>query len=439
MNLTVEQVVALAPDIASVVAGKKLALPTLWKSLGRNAQAIWGECQGSALYQVQVDCADFAVRCSCPSHKVPCKHGLGLLFLAAHDSSALSEAVSPAWLTAWLAKRATTATKRETTGQGASPVSGAANRRKQADRRLALVRQGVDGLDLWLNDLIRQGIAGLELRPASFWEAAAARLVDAQAPGLAARVRRLAAIPNASPDWPERLLASLGRLSLLCQAFRRIASLDPALAEDVRQAVGWSLSQDEVVARGEAVTDEWAVLGQRLSQEDRLRVQRLWLRGLRTERDAVILQFAAPGQPFQQVLAPGTRLEADLVFWPSAFPQRAMLHTRHTTPEPLCRLPHGTRCGDCIAQAAQALARQPWLESMPCVLGDAVPVIDADGGWWMRNGDSHALPLVKGEHWRLMALSGGRSLELTGEWDGRQLRPLAVVADGVYHALDGLP
>ena len=97
-----------------------------------------------------------------------------------------------------------------------------------------LVQQGIDGLDLWLQDLIRGGLAGLELQKSTFWEKQAARLVDCQAPGLAARVRHLALLPGSSPQWPERLLCAMGSLSLLIEAYRRLDTLDLSLQADVR-------------------------------------------------------------------------------------------------------------------------------------------------------------------------------------------------------------
>jgi uncharacterized Zn finger protein len=83
MALSAEQVAALAPDASALAAGKKTAAPRLWDALGRSDAAMWGECKGSAVYQVRVALGDLAAKCSCPSRKFPCKHALGLLFLAA--------------------------------------------------------------------------------------------------------------------------------------------------------------------------------------------------------------------------------------------------------------------------------------------------------------------------------------------------------------------
>jgi hypothetical protein len=442
MTLTVEQALALAPDGAAASAGRKLGSPKTWRGLGRGAGALWGECQGSALYQVRVDLGDLTTRCSCPSRKFPCKHALGLLVLAATEPAALPEGEPPEWVAEWLQRRAAKAdqavgrAEQRTEESPESAAKAAKAGAKKADQRLKRVLAGLDALDRWLDDLARNGLASVEAQPASFWEGQARRLVDAQAPGLAGRVRRLAAIPHATPDWPARLLDELGRLALLVHAFRRLEHLDPVLQEDVRGLIGWTLDAEEVAARGERVRDDWAVVGQRITTEDRLRTQRSWLVGAGTGRAALVLQFAHGGTPFKEAIAPGTHLVADLAFWPSAHPQRALLHERHGPPAPIAIVPAGAATLAAFLDAfAQATARQPWLDRDLALLRDVVPVCGEESAWLMRDAEGAALPLAGGDHWRLLALSGGRPLDLAAEWDGAALTPLGVLADGTYHLL----
>ncbi len=439
MEMTADGIAALAPDASALAAGRKQAKPNVWKGLGRSEAALWGECQGSALYQVRVDLSDLTTKCTCPSHKFPCKHGLGLLFLAVDSPDALPGAEPPEWVADWLGKRAAARQAREMSEPStpkASKKSDPAALAARADKRMALVKKGLEGLDLWLNDLVRNGLAGLELQPATFWERQAARMVDAQAPGVAARLRRMAEIPNATPDWPARLLAALGRLALLTEAFHRLPDLDPALQEDVRQAVGWTLEGDEVQARGEAVEDEWLVLGQYVVPEDKLRVQRTWLKGLNTGREALVLQFAFGRAPFAQTIPCGVRQFARLVYWPSAYPQRALIDARRGAATALRdRLPGCIRLEDALRGAATVLARQPWTDRFGYTLREVVPVRDAARGWSVVDASGAALPLIKGEHWRLLALSGGAPVDLAAEWDGDALRPLGAMAEGAYHLL----
>jgi hypothetical protein len=410
--------------------------------LGRSEAVLWGECRGSALYQVRVDLSSSTVTCSCPSRKHPCKHGLGLLYLAAASPDALPLVDPPAWVSAWLAKRATarekratrTATTTEATKEPASPD--AAKPAGRADKRAAAVAQGLDALDLWLDDLLRQGLATVETQPATFWERQAARMVDAQAPGIAARLRHMAGLPNASPDWPRHLLDELGRLALLCEAYRRLDTLAPALREDVRQAIGWTLKEEDVLARGEVVADLWLVLGQYVREEERLRMQRTWLRGVRTGRSAFVLQFSFGTAPFKATPRPGVRQEAELVYWPSAYPQRALVRAASGQPTALRHGIPGTPSFEpFLAEVARATACQPWLDRFLLVLNGAVPLWGEGRRWSVCDTAGHALPLAPGDYWDLLALSGGHPVDLAAEWDGTALLPLGLVVDGAYHQI----
>jgi hypothetical protein len=435
MNLSSEQIAGLAPDAASLAAGKKLGSPKSWKLLGQSPAAVWGECQGSALYQVRVDLADLAYKCSCPSRKLPCKHVLGLLFLAIGSAQNVSTGEPPEWVSEWLTKRAARAQQREEKKESSAPADPAA-KAKRAEQRQDKVVDGVARLDLWLNDLMRNGLAGVEAQPPSFWEGAAKRLIDAQAPALAGRLRRIGEIPGTSPDWPSRLLSHLGRLALLIHAFRRLDSLGAGIQADIRQLIGWSVSQEEL-AGGEQATDVWSVVGQVIEQEDRLRVQRSWLLGEQTGRSALFLQFSAAGQPFPEAMTPGTRIEGDLVFWPSAFPQRAKFSARRGEMSRLEKCPSGlSSIEDFLTQVSKALAAQPWLERFLCVLTNVTPVKRAGSPRWLVcDSAGQSLPLKSPGSWKLLALSGGRPIDFAAEWNGERLLPLGAFAEDGFHVL----
>jgi len=422
--LTTEQVLALAPDSASAAAARKLAHPRDWRTLARSDIALWGECQGSALYQVRVHLPDATVKCSCPSRKFPCKHALALMLIAAGQPELVAAGDPPPWVAEWLAHRARTIEQREQKPKKVTPTDPEAQARR-AGQRLERVREGVDALDLWMEDLVRNGLASVEAAGSSLWEAQAARLVDAQASGLASRLRGISGIPRATPDWAGELLADLGRLALLTHAFGRIDDLDAPLRADVRQLVGWTLKEEEVVGAGDLVEDDWLVLGQFVDEDERFRVQRTWLNGIRSRRIAMILQFAAGMAPFGDTFAPATHFEGTLAFWPSAFPLRALVHERKTVAVAWQdRLPGADRFASCLHDAAHALGRQPWLGRLVCVVRDVVPVIGQDERWSLVDRDRAAVPLGGPGTWSLLAISGGHPIDVAGEWDGRVLRPL---------------
>src|SRR5688500_17228008 len=104
---TTEQILALAPDASSASSGRGLAVSRNWASLGRNERAAWGGCKGSGSspYQTRIELSEPAFKCTCPSRKFPCKHGLGLFLLLASQPSEFTQSEPPSWVSDWLDSR----------------------------------------------------------------------------------------------------------------------------------------------------------------------------------------------------------------------------------------------------------------------------------------------------------------------------------------------
>lgn len=435
MMPTAEQLQSMAPDAQVLTAGRKLAKPELWQGTGRSDTALWGECRGSSLYQVRVDLSDLGYRCSCPSRKHPCKHVIGLLLLAMAQPP--PEAEEPGWVAEWLAKRRSIERPAsEPADETVSPTPKAESQsRRRAEARKRRMLEGMDMLERWMWDIVRTGMAGIELQPPSFWEGQAARLIDAQVPGLASRVRLFSGIPRSGPGWPQRLLAEMGKLELLIHAFRHLDSLDPLLQYDVRRLVGLHLSSDEVSARGEHVIDDWNLAGQWVEVEGSLRTQRSWLVGLNTGRTALILEFVAGRiAPFPYVSSINAIQRMELHYWPGAYPQRARIARRLDEPYRLDqRRPGHASIGDFLGVVSRALACNPWLDRFLAILHDVVPLIGDDDVWSVRDRNGVGVPLLGRGYWRSMANSGGYPMDLYGEWDGYALRPTA------FRVLEDIP
>jgi len=268
---------------------------------------------------------------------------------------------------------------------------------------------------------VRQGLAASQQAGYRHWDDIAARMVDAQAPGLAERLRALAAVPHSGPGWPGRLLEEYALLRLLVIAHRDQEKLSPALRDTVRSRIGFTVRQADVLARATSVRDHWYVLARRDLDQERIRTRRVWLRGRRTGRYALVLSFAAAGQSLDDSLTVGSQADADLAFYPAAVPLRALIVTRHDAIQ--ASAPAGGTISGLLTGYAAALGEDPWLDTWPAVL-DATParapvpcLADAAGD---------ALPLHPGAGacWPLFALSGGRPLTVAGEWTPRGLWPL---------------
>ncbi|MEZ7127277.1 SWIM zinc finger family protein [Nonomuraea sp. AD125B] len=277
------------------------------------------------------------------------------------------------------------------------------------------VGAGLAEVERWLADQVRQGLAGAAEHE---WDGLAKRLIDAQAPGVAGMVSRLAQV-RAGDDWPGRLLAEYALINLLAVAYRRRAELPAPLARTVLIRAGFPVTREEVLA-GPAHRDHWDVLGRRDEVQDRLTARRVWLRGRRSGRAALVLSFAPQGQPLDASLVTGITLDADVAFYPGAAPLRALVADRHGT-VPAAGPPPGGPPEEALEEVASAVAEDPWVESWPVVLTDVVPERTALGG----------LPLHPAAHdpWRLLAVSGGHPLTVAAEWTPRGLRPLTTWDD----------
>jgi hypothetical protein len=447
----VEQVLALAPRPSSVAAVQPLAVPARWVATGCDARAVWGRCVGSSAepYDCAVDHVDVAFRCTCPSRVFPCKHALALLLLWARGL--VAEGEPPQFAAAWIAKRAATS---ETSAPAESPTTPTAelpaetvdatntgatplppiDQSKSRDDRIARMAAGLAELDRWLDDRLRTGLSDPSLASYKTWDGLAARLVDAQVGGLANRVRRLAGLVGAHPDWHSQVLAELGVLHLLATSGRHLGELPPGLADSVATTIGWQVRQAEVLA-GVPQTDHWVVMGRSDTREDRIEVRRIWLRGSTTDRRgeeswAMVLSFAAYRQSLDASLTVGTQVHADLFRYPGAVALRVLMGPRHGEPIP-APLPAGSTVITACAQVGRALAAEPWLERHPlCVV--AAPTRAA--GRWLLTDATGSLPLVEGATGvgTLLACSGGRPVTVTAEWTVAGLVPLTVhLADRV--------
>ncbi|MGW7007164.1 SWIM zinc finger family protein [Streptomyces sp. NPDC054933] len=484
---SVEQVLALAPDAASQKAGTRLALPGPWSGTGTAGASgdgggamVWGLCAGSGgrPYRTAVDLAGPAFNCTCPSRKFPCKHALGLMLLWARDDAptdadrgtGIGTAEPPDWVAQWRAKR-TAAREKSAAGGGAGAAADPEAARRRAERRARRVAAGAAELEQRLTDQLRTGLAAAR-EDQRVWEGVAARMVDAQAPGLAARVRELGAIPGSGGDWPSRLLEEYGMLHLLargCLALdARPDALPGALSDTVRSRVGFTTAGAELLA-GPTLRDSWLVLAQQDSTEGTMTTRRIWLRGARSGRPALLLSFGAAGRAPEVSLPVGRSLDAELAYHPGAVPRGGAGGGRPPKPPPpppppaLSRrvggphpgrgpnppaarrvgadggpphgspapghIPPGVAVGEALSGYGEALRADPWLDEWPVVLSGVLPIPDA-GGWQLADADADsALPvdprrLGRPGLWRLAAVSGGHPVTVFGTVGHRGFTPL---------------
>ncbi|PWI17562.1 hypothetical protein DI272_27900 [Streptomyces sp. Act143] len=432
---TADQVLALAPDAASRKAGSKLGAAGPWSEAGSSDEGtVWGLCKGSGSkpYQTVVDIADVsgpAYKCSCPSRKFPCKHALGLLLLWAGEDGAVPSGQAPDWAEQWIEGRRRRAEEKKSAESASSGSGDPEAARRRAERRAERVTAGATELEQRLADLLRGGLAGAEQAGYGLWEETAARMVDAQASGLAARVRELGAVPASGPGWPVRLLEECALLHLLDQGWLHRDRLPEGLAATVRSRIGLPASAD-----GPPVRDHWLVLAQYDTADARLTTRRIWLHGTGSGRSALLLSYGAAGRAPELALPVGLSLEAEVSAYPGAGQLRAALGEQFAPPAPSSLRPPGMTASEAAARYGDALRDDPWLDSVPVTLDQVVPTPDGDG-WQLADADGAALPLTPTARsrpglWRLVALSGGAPVKVFGECGHRGFTPLTAWPEG---------
>jgi hypothetical protein len=444
-----EAVLALAADESSRGAAGRLARPASWSDAGATTDLVWGLCAGSGTnpYQVMVELSAPAYKCSCPSRKFPCKHTLALLLTWANGD--VPDRAEPSdYAVAWSGeRRARAARAAARPGSPAAPDCGAGDAAVPADvaiarkrddtaaaRRAQRARRVADGLselEEWLRDQVRVGLVATaggtggggpaSGKPgAGHADVMAARMADAQAPGVAGVLRDLSLVPLSGAGWPGRLLAGYAQLHLLARAHERLDELPPGLAATVRTRIGYTTGKHEVLARP-AVPDRWLVTGVRDIPEATVPTRRIWLRGRSSRRFALLLAFAVNGawsDPDTAALPAGAEIDADLHYYPGDPPQRALIGQRRAAAARGGRAPEPGDIQELLASWADGIAADPWLTAWPALLsGTPVAPADAAGQWHLVDPGGTAVPLRYSESlWTLLAVSGGAPVTVAGEW-----------------------
>ena len=296
---------------------------------------------------------------------------------------------------------------------------------RRAAEREARVAGGVEDLRRWLRDAVRGGLGAGRLRAWEEWDAFAARMVDAQAPGrgVAAALAGRASPRGGRTAGPSGCCAGSGMLHLLCEAFARRRT--GRCATTCGRCSAGTSAREEVLGRAARA----GPLGGARAGRDRAgapaRPAHVAVGARRPTAPALLLDFAPPGAPLEPRPAPGTAFEAGLAFSPgrdaaaraAGRAGRALRRRRGSS------APAGS--GARWRSVAGAVALNPWLEEWPVALARAVP--DARRGHGRAGTDGVAAAAAAraprgGGCWRSPA---GARCRCSGCGTARRLRPLA--------------
>ncbi len=431
--LTEDQILALAPDESSKKSGKDLASLSKWVTKSANEIVLWGECQGSGSkpYQTQIDLQNIAFKCSCPSRKFPCKHGLGLFLLYARDPSVFTNVEAPAWVAEWISKRSEK--KEKEAEKKDKPVDEAAQvKRKQA--RESKVKDGIGELQVWIKDIVRNGLLSMPEKGAPWFENMARRMVDAQAPGLANQIRSLSEVNFYKEDWQSSFMEQLVSLYLSSIGYTHIETIDPDSAQDIRSLIGFTQSQEELKEQT-GITDTWLVLSKQVSDADNITTERFWLYGTNSGNYALVLQFIVRGQGAVLSLSAGMFIQAELVFYPSASPLRAIIKRQLSSSvvNQFACFENWLTVSEFETSVSSVL---PVRTERPYLVKKLKP-IQFQNSWWLIDNDKFMMPIKNQDRviWKLLSLSGGEAFDMAVIGKENSYEPVGLWIEQTYKSL----
>lgn len=289
-------------------------------------------------------------------------------------------------------------------------------------KRLERVRRGAESLRLWLLDRIEAGVATHDREAVNVM---AARLVDAQAPGLAREVRRLNEIAASGAGWEEKALDQLGMLFLACEALERFGDQPPAFQVEFLQWLGFAIQKKDLPEEGRLV-DVWHVAAQRMWIEDKVTVQKSWLYGASSELWWVNYSYRVNNMPFDPNFALGSAYWAEVGFYPGALQLRGAVVVMDPEPR-FFAPPPGKSIAALQSEFADLVAKFPWVDAVGG--GVVVQGLMREGDTWHAgslDGAKMRLKTPEDRGWVVASVSGGGPCVLYGEWDGREFLPTSM-------------
>ena len=447
MTLTLQMVEELAPDQASLGAAKKLLADKKWSGQGMSetTATAWGECQGSGSkpYYVVLDTEDYGYKCTCPSRKFPCKHALALMWRYVNDQSPFVLSPAPQWVEDWLSRRRKTPKTANNEKPSTAPShtksinaisdepildeKELAKKQAAAAKRAIKVKEQTDKsitaglleLENWLLDQLRVGVGSFLQDSKERTRKIAARLTDAKATNLAARLDELPALIFDAPKYrqPAVVFAEFGRLSLLVKAW--LSTPDDS---DVRRAIARTEDKDKVL-QGDplCIQGVWQVVGeQTTTKQNGLIAQATYLVRIKEDNTfvfddktnpnfALLLDYYEPSSGFQKSSSRlGSYMTGTLHYYPSQVPLRAFFSQAQTisgmandmyfyqddtavdTTPAISYQDYLINETDIHQSYAQQLSKLPWLLTMPYVLQGG-QIIKEGQQYWYHNGDTYLL------------------------------------------------
>lgn len=446
MLLTEENILTLAPSGTAIEKAKPFAKSKKWRNLQTNEKVIWGECKssGATYYKTVFHLQKHQFHCNCPSRVFSkenrgklCKHvlALGMLFLDNPNAFKFIPKSPPDWVGDWLENPKKYLPQNEKTAEQEHQL--AQQRMKTREKRLFQMEEGFNELSIWLEDIMRQGLAILDGQSEEIFNEISERMVNAKLGSLGRRIRNLSLIVG-QKDWHEKVLTEIGEIYLLVKGFKNLEKLPPLLQQELLSVSGINFKKEEL-AQLEGIKDTWFIIGQTEGTDDaNLFYRRTWIVGKNTQEMGMILDFAWGANPYEHTWKVGNQFFGEIVFYPSAYPMRVLVKKQESTVSEIV-VKGFENFHDFSNKYAEAIGQNPWLSLFPAFLEKVIPVYQKDQ-FFIVDTYKNMIPIIEkdGLCWKMLALSGGQPIHIFGQFDGKNFEPFSAVLKGSFHLLQDL-
>ena len=287
-------------------------------------------------------------------------------------------------------------------------------------KRIAAMSAGIPELERFLYEAAAIGLAALQSWDDAAWESVAARLTDAKLGGLAKRVRNMKS-SRTSTAWDRVFRRELAALYLWLKGFRQMDELPDAMGYELLLQGGWNPKKEEVLQEGIPTADDWFVLALHSGIENQLYFCQTWFFGEKTGKIAFQLEYAWGTPSFVSSWRAGDAFQGDMVFFPSTYPLRAIPLVEKALDRPFAPQ-QGVlnRLQDLGDAFAAAVAAQPWLEALPCLLDQMRIVQRRPHHWYAVDKHHQGVPAEWGPSEPIPRTVSGTWL-LFATWTGEKL------------------
>jgi hypothetical protein len=310
---------------------------------------------------------------------------------------------------------------------------------KRIRERLFKVEGGIAEMEVWLKDLINTGLLALQEKDAIFFEKIRARMVDAQASGLANLIRDLRELDyHTNAKWQREAWRIVTAIYLIIEGFKRWEKLDDFTRQDLKTLIGWNLNQKELLENDslEICQDDWLLFARETELVDDITVQRNWFYACSQQRFALVLNFAFRFSPISTTYTPGTVTPLDLVYAPSATPLRALIKEQGESSESYdFQCTPITNFMKMQTQWSERLSQMPWAVDTPFLIQNLTPIVYENERYLKDSNDAILKVAAKFEEekwWQLLAISGAKPLTVFLLWTQETLLPFGVLGKKRY-------